>query len=102
MKCFRFIRIFLYLCLFANLIFLKFTNFFNVSCYIREITGFLCPSCGITRATKAILDFDFISAIQYNEFFVFVLLPIFTILLLDDIFCMILKKKSLVDVIFGF
>ena len=68
-------------------------------CHIYENSGFLCPSCGITRATKAILDFNFGSAISYNSYYTLILLPIFLILLIDDIVCMIIKKRSFVGII---
>ncbi|MCI8518951.1 MAG: DUF2752 domain-containing protein [Clostridia bacterium] len=70
-------------------------------CYIKENTGILCPSCGITRATKEILSLNFPLALEYNAYYTIVLFPIFFILLTDDILCMIFRKRSFVDVIFG-
>lgn len=68
-------------------------------CYIKENFGILCPSCGITRGTEALLNFNFILAIKYNAYFTLILFPIFLILFVDDIICMIIKKKSFVEII---
>ena len=69
--------------------------------YIKESTGFLCPSCGITRATKEILNLNIPLAIEYNAYYTLVLIPIFTILFVDDIICIIIRKRSFVDIIFS-
>ena len=38
-------------------------------CPIYGITGIKCPGCGITRACKAAIRFDFESAFEYNCLF---------------------------------
>ena len=68
--------------------------------YIKENLGFLCPSCGITRASEAILNLNFSLAIEYNSYFTLVLLPVFLILFIDDIICIAIKKRSFVEIIF--
>lgn len=35
-------------------------------CIIRTVTGFLCPGCGVTRATLALLRLEPIEAFRYN------------------------------------
>lgn len=35
-------------------------------CFIRSMTGFLCPGCGVTRATLSLLRFRPIEAFRYN------------------------------------
>lgn len=98
----KFIRIIVYVILLITLLFLGFSDDNNFGlCHIKENFGLSCPSCGITRATKAILSLDFILAIEYNAFFTLILLPVFFILFIDDIICMIFNKRSLVDIILG-
>ncbi len=97
---FKKFRILLYIILGILLCIFKFTNFLIDSCYIYQNFHILCPTCGITRATIAILNLDFVNAIHYNAYFTLVLFPIFLVLTLEDIYCFIRKKRSLVDVIF--
>lgn len=98
----KFVRIIVYIILLGVLIFLGCSDDNNFGlCHIKENFGILCPSCGITRATKSILSLDFILAIEYNAYFTLVLLPVFFVLFIDDIICMIFKKRSLVDIILG-
>ncbi len=97
----KFIRIIVYIILLGFLIFLGFSADATFGlCHIKENFGLLCPSCGITRATKAILSLNFASAIEYNAYFTLVLLPAFLCFLVDDVICMLFKRKSMVDVIF--
>jgi len=42
------------------------------SCTFRNLTGIPCPSCGITRAALALLDFDIGSAFAVNPLGTFV------------------------------
>lgn len=99
-KVLRFIRIAVYVLLIVSWIFLSISNENNFgACYINENFGILCPSCGITRATKAILSLDFGLAIELHAYFVFVLLPVFLFLLVDDVFCMIFNRSSFVEII---
>ena len=100
-KSFKLIRIFFYIILAISLILLKFTNVFNFNCYINDTFHILCPTCGMTRATISILNLDFARAIWHNAYYTLVLFPIFLILLIDDIVCFILSRRSFVDIIFG-
>ena len=98
-KYFKNIRIILYILIFASLLWLKFTDNTFGECYIFQTFGFHCPSCGITRATKELLNLNFLSAIMYNAYYVLILLPIFIIFLINDIICIIINKTSFVDII---
>lgn len=49
---------------------------FKIICIFHELTGLLCPGCGITRCFFSILSLDFKKAFYYNQF-VFILLPFF-------------------------
>lgn len=96
----RFIRIAVYVLLLVSWIFLRLSSENNFgACYINENFGILCPSCGITRATKAILSLDFSFAIELHAYYVFVLLPVFLFLLIDDVICIILNRRSFVEII---
>ncbi|MCI8393644.1 MAG: DUF2752 domain-containing protein [Clostridia bacterium] len=67
---------------------------------MKDSTGLFCPACGITRATKELLSFNFSLAVEYNAYYTLVLFPIFVVLFIDDIICIIIKKRSFVDIIF--
>ncbi|MHB1483326.1 MAG: DUF2752 domain-containing protein [Saccharofermentanales bacterium] len=41
-------------------------------CLIRVVTGFPCPGCGLTRATLALLNLDFKSALVFNPMVFFI------------------------------
>ena len=100
-KILKKIRIIVYIIIIISLLILKFTDIINWKCYINEHFGVLCPSCGITRAIKAIVNFDFALALKNNAYCTLVLFPIFVILFIDDILSMIFKKKSFVEIILG-
>lgn len=38
----------------------------GIPCLFHEITGLLCPGCGITRMIVSISHLDFVSAFYYN------------------------------------
>lgn len=57
------------LCLLTILVFWS-----EIGCPIRALTGFPCPSCGMTRATFDLLRLDFAGAFE-NHPFVFVVYP---------------------------
>lgn len=57
---------------------------FKIPCLFHEITGFLCPGCGITRMIISITRLDFYSAFLYNKA-VFLTIPI--------IFCLIFSME---------
>ncbi|MCI9366286.1 MAG: DUF2752 domain-containing protein [Clostridia bacterium] len=98
-KILKYVRIGTYLILGITFLTLKYTKLIKWTCYINDNFGILCPSCGITRATIALLNFNIPLAIENNAYFALILFPIFFILFVDDIVCMIIKKKSLVEII---
>ncbi len=100
-KILKIIRIITYIAIIISLVLLKYTNIINFTCFLNEHYGILCPSCGITRAMRAIVNFDFLLAMKNNAYCILILLPTFLILFIDDIICMIFKKKSLVEIILG-
>ena len=95
------IRIITYLLIITSLLLLRFTNIIRVNCYVHDNIGILCPTCGITRAMRAITNFDFKNAVEQNAYGTVVLFPTFIILFVDDVICMLFKKKSLIEIILG-
>ena len=100
-KILKIIRIIVYILFITTMILLKYTDVIRGKCYINDRYGILCPTCGITRAMTALANFDISRAIHWNAYATLVLFPTFLILLVDDVICMILKKKSLVEIILG-
>lgn len=45
----------------------RFTSF-GIPCYIKTLTGYDCPTCGMTRMVMALTRLDFKSAFSYNRF----------------------------------
>jgi hypothetical protein len=56
-------------------------RFLTPPCALHALTGFHCPGCGITRATRALLHGDVAAAWNYNQLYL-ILLP------LVGIFCL--------------
>ena len=52
-----------------------------IPCIFKEITGFYCPGCGITRMLFSILKLDFYQAFRYNPL-VFILLIVYIVYLI--------------------
>ena len=48
----------------------------HLECYFNTITGYYCPSCGISRMLYELSHFNFINAIRNNAFFFFIFSPI--------------------------
>ena len=66
---------------------------FSIPCIMHEVTGINCPGCGITRMLFALLEFDIVEAFEYNQF-MFIVLPIFAIVLTHDLYIYIVGKKN--------
>lgn len=49
----------------------------KIPCIFNELTGFLCPGCGITRMFMALFRLDFKTAFGYNQAMFFIL-PVFS------------------------
>lgn len=71
------------LLLFLGSIYLILVNVFHLGfkCVFHEVTGLLCPGCGITRCISCMLKGDFTQAFHYNAlmFFLVPLAIIYTI-----------------------
>ena len=66
----------------------------GIPCIFFELTNLYCPGCGMTRAIKSLIVFDFYQAIRYNA-----LIIILPILLL---FYLINKKNKIPNWIYYF
>lgn len=75
-------------CMFFAVLYIL-TKIFNCSlCIIKNLLGFSCFGCGMTRAFIYILKLDFVSAIRYNVLSVplFVGILFYVVLFTIDIF----------------
>ena len=50
-------------------------------CPIYELTGLLCPTCGLSRMCVALLNFDFSSAFFYNSAFLLLSPALLTVII---------------------
>ncbi len=53
-------------------IFLAFFELFlpnRTNCLVKNLTGMPCPTCGMTRAFKSVIRFDFESAFEWHPLF---------------------------------
>ncbi len=81
------IRILFYLIFFGVFLLVP-TSFFEKSssiCIIHQWTGFLCPTCGVTRAFSSLMHFKFKKAFHYHPIFTISFGPIFIFLFLQDL-----------------
>lgn len=47
----------------------------KIPCFFHELTGYMCPGCGVTRMIISMVKLDFYSAFGYNKA-LFVTMPI--------------------------
>ena len=97
----KYIRVIFYIVSTISMLILKFTDIIHWKCFIKENFGINCPMCGVTRALESIMNLNIIHAIEVNAYVTLILFPIFTILFIDDVISMILKKKSFIEIILG-
>ena len=62
-----------------------------VPCLTYKLLGLYCPGCGSGRATRALLNFDLLSALDYNALYV-ILLPFLSYYLFKVYMRVVLKK----------
>lgn len=76
----------------------------KTSCFWYDNYGILCPSCGLTRATKSIIQLKFSEAFQYNAVYTCALF----ILLINDFYTLfqryVLKRHNIsyIEIILGY
>lgn len=106
-KIFSWIRIFIYLALFITFFIIP-TSYFidNTICHFHKITGYLCPTCGITRAFSSILHFNLINSFSFHPVFTILVFPITLFIIVQDLYTIIKReitknnKYSFIEAIF--
>ena len=84
---FRILRIIFYILFFTYFIITPTSHFEERSiCFIYNITGNLCPTCGVTRAFSSLMHLKFVSAFNFNQAFTLILFPISMIIIINDIY----------------
>lgn len=63
-------------------------------CAISNVLGVMCPTCGGTRAFASVMHLDFIGAFDYNPVITLLFIPIFLLLLVNDVFCLIQRIRG--------
>ncbi len=70
----------------------KYTGFY-IPCYIKAVTGYDCPGCGITRCLFALIQFRFKEAFFYNPL-VFIYLPFIVSYFIYQSYLYLYEKKD--------
>jgi len=72
--------------------YLFFIKKIEIGCIFLKLFSIPCPACGLTRAFKEILNFNFIGALKYNviSIIVFIFISIFLLL---NVYILITNKK---------
>lgn len=58
-------------------------------CALSNVLGIMCPTCGGTRAFACMMHLDFAGAFNYNPVVTLLVVPVFLLLLANDVFCLI-------------
>lgn len=99
----RIARLTFYLIFFLSFIIIPTEFFLNGSvCLIRNATGILCPTCGVTRAFSSIMHFNFIDAYNFNPIFTLMICPICVSVFIQDAYIIIkdiIKRKETYSII---
>ena len=88
----RISRLIFYIALFLTFAIIPTSHFLNHTiCAVKTITGYDCPTCGVTRSFSSIMHFKFIDAFHYNNAFLLIIFPISLIIILNDIYNIIIE-----------
>ncbi len=66
---------------------------FSIPCLFREVTGYYCPGCGITRCLFSIINGNFYQAFCYNRL-VFISLPFLGFYVVYSIYLYVFNKND--------
>ena len=69
------------------------TGGYAIPCMFREVTGLLCPGCGVTRMIRAVSELDFETALQANAF-LFITSPYLLALLIYSAFKWVRNERT--------
>ena len=67
---------------------------FSIKCLFHELTGLLCPGCGVTRMIFSLINFDIAKAFHYNPL-VFILLIGYILYIIINIISLKIFKKEI-------
>lgn len=72
------------------------TSWFFLKCPLHYLTGWMCPTCGMTRSFVAIIRGEWVSAFEYQPFgpFLFIFLFLYWLLLVFNFDVIIWAKKQ--------
>lgn len=106
-RIFSWIRLLIYLSLFIIFMIIP-TSYFTdkTFCHYHNITGYLCPTCGVTRAFSSLLHFNIKNAFSYHPVFTILIFPTFLFITIQDVFTIIKreikrkKKNSFLESVF--
>lgn len=85
-KISRIVLVLILLCIFT------YAYFAGVECVYLKYFHIICPGCGMTRALRAMLEFDFVSAFTYHPMIFAMPLVLLYILMDGKVF-----KKKIID-----
>lgn len=85
--------LFLLILLFISYLFLIKKYNFYIPCIFKQITGFYCPGCGITRCILSILNLEFYRAFRYNPL-VFLMIPFLFIYIIYNLYLYITNNED--------
>ena len=77
-----------------------------LNCPLRFSTGWLCPTCGGTRAAMSFFRFDFKESIGYNAVAFWFIIPVLCLAAFQDVFVIISRfitknsRKSFLEFLF--
>lgn len=63
-------------------------------CSFTNQLGILCPSCGGTRAFASVMHLNFQNAFAYNPVVTLLFVPVFFLMLFNDLFCLIRRLSG--------
>lgn len=98
-RIFSWIRILIYLSLVITFIIIP-TSYFmdHTICHFHNITGYLCPTCGVTRAFSSLLHFNIANAFSYHPIFTILIFPIFLFVFIQDTFTIIKREIKKINI----
>jgi hypothetical protein len=66
---------------------------FVVKCMFKQMTGFKCPGCGVTRMLVNFMEFDFMDGVKYNIFLA-ATLPFVVYIIVYSAYLYLVDKKG--------
>lgn len=73
----------------------------HLQCYFNTLTGYYCPSCGISRMFFELSQFNILNSVRNNAFFFFLALPALAYVSIKYYLYFILEKDVLPGIKFN-